>query len=89
MAKKSKKSLRSRRADQLSQQKKKRRMYYIMAAVGGVIILALFALIRQANAPSLGDVNIPETLDSPVSADGKSWGPEDAPVLIEEYSDFQ
>jgi hypothetical protein len=89
MAKKSKSSLRARRAEQLAQQKKKRRMYYIFAGIGAVVIIALFAVIRQANAPSLEDVKLPETIESPPDADGKNWGPEDAPVVIEEYSDFQ
>ncbi len=89
MAKKSKTSLRTRRAEQLAQRKRKRRMYYIFAGVGAVVIIALFAVIRQANAPSLDDVVLPETLESPPDADGKNWGPEDAPVVIEEYSDFQ
>ncbi len=89
MTKKSKTSARTRRADQLAQQKKKRRMYYLYAGIGAVVIIALFAVIRQVNAPSLDDVNLPDSLELPPNADGKNWGPEDAPVVIEEFSDFQ
>jgi hypothetical protein len=32
---------------------------------------------------------LPESLASPPNADGSAWGPADAPVLIQEYSDFQ
>jgi len=89
MAKKRRSSLRARRAEQLAQQKKKRRMYYLFAGIGAVAIIALFAVIRQANAPSLEDVKLPESIEAPPDADGKNWGPADAPVVIEEFSDFQ
>ena len=63
--------------------------YYTIAAIGTLIIIGFFALAGQINAPSLDDVVIPESLETPPNADGKTWGPADAPVIIEEFGDFQ
>jgi hypothetical protein len=46
-------------------------------------------MIRQARTPEVEDVILPDAMEGPVDADGKAWGPVDAPVLIEEFSDFQ
>jgi len=73
----------------LSQKKKKRRLYYIIAAIGAVVVIGLFAVIRQLNAPEPEDYIFLENLSPPPNAEGKAWGPVDAPVLIEEYGDFQ
>jgi len=89
MSKKTGRSVRERRALQQARQKRQR-MIYMGLAVGGLLVIgALIALIRQANAPSLAEVILPEPLAVPPDADGKAWGPADAPVLIEEFSDFQ
>ena len=87
--KKSSTSVRAHREKKLSEKKRQRRLYYIVAAVGAIVIIGLFAVIRQLNAPELADFVIPEDLRTPPNADGKAWGPVDAPVVIEEYSDFQ
>lgn len=89
MSKKSGPSVRERRAQYQAEQQRRRRLYYGGAAVAAVAIIALFALLRQANAPTLEDVILPASLEAPANADGKAWGPVGAPVLIEEYADFQ
>jgi hypothetical protein len=89
MSKKKNRSVRARRVQQLAQQKRQRRLYYGAAAVGMLLIIGLFALIRQFNAPSIEDIVLPDSLELPANADGKAWGPVDAPILVEEYSDFQ
>lgn len=50
----------------------------------GIVFLA-----RQVTSVSLEDVILPESLTLPANADGTAWGPVDAPVVIEEFSDFQ
>jgi hypothetical protein len=35
------------------------------------------------------DAVLPETLAAPPNAEGKAWGPAEAPVVVEEFSDFQ
>lgn len=87
--KKNSTSVRERREQQLAQQKKQRTMYYGLTAVAAVAIIALFAILRQINTPTIEEVVLPDTLETPPNADGKAWGPADAPVVIEEFSDFQ
>ena len=89
MSKKKSQSARARRLQQRARQQRQRRLYYGAAAVGAILIVGLFALIRQFNAPSIEEVVLPESLEPPANADGKAWGPVDAPVFIEEYGDFQ
>jgi hypothetical protein len=89
MTKRESQSLRARRAAQQARQQRQRRLYYGLAAAGTLMVIALFAIIRQANAPRPEDVVVPDSLEAPPGADGKAWGPEDAPVLVEEFSDFQ
>ena len=86
---KKKQSLREKRAEQVAQKKRQQRLYAGLGIVGVIIIIGLIAWVRQINAPSLEDVVVPEFLEAPPNAAGKAWGPEDAPVLIEEFSDFQ
>jgi hypothetical protein len=82
-------SVRAQRERVRNRQKQQRRRYYMIGAVGIIITIGLFAFIRQINAPSMEDVNIPDSIHIPPNADGRSWGPVDAPVVIEEFSDFQ
>lgn len=82
-------SVRERREQQVAQQKQRRVMYYGLTAVAAIGIIALFAFLRQVNTPTVEDVVLPDTLETPPNADGKAWGPADAPVVIEEFSDFQ
>lgn len=87
--KKTNNSTRIQREKIRSRQRQQRRLYYIIAAVGAAVIIGSFAVIRQLTAPSLEDVIVPDNLQAPANADGKAWGPLDAPVVIEEFSDFQ
>lgn len=89
MSKKSSTSVSARRAQYQEEEKRRRRLYYGAAAVSVVVIVALFAFLRQATAPSIEDVIVPDPLAAPANADGKAWGTADAPVVIEEYADFQ
>lgn len=89
MSKKSSTSVSERRAQYQAEEQRRRRLYYGGAAIGAIVIIALFVILRQLTAPSLEDVIVPEPLAAPANADGKAWGPADAPVLIEEYADFQ
>lgn len=82
-------SKRSRRVT-YQQQRRRRRVLLIGLIIGAVIVIVVLAfMIRQARAPKLEDVVLPDSLEPPPNADGKSWGPADAPVLFEEFSDFQ
>lgn len=90
MAKKSQGSSRRARREAHQRQQRRQRMLIIALVVGGVIIaLGLGFMIREARTPEVEDVILPESLEAPPDADGKAWGPVDAPVLIEEFSDFQ
>lgn len=87
--KKSNTSVRAQRERGRNRQKHQRRRFYVIGAVGVIITIGLFAFVRQINAPSMEDVNIPDSIQIPANADGKAWGPVNAPVVIEEFSDFQ
>lgn len=82
-------SVRARREQQQAEQQRRRRLYYGGTALAVVLIIGLFVLLRQLNAPKLEDVVLPDPLAAPANAEGKAWGPADTAVLIEEYSDFQ
>lgn len=89
MTRKQTRSVRARRAEYRAQ-KKRRRTYIALGIVGALIAVAAFvavALQRQAVTPD--DVVLPETLEAPLNADGKAWGAPDAPVVVEEFGDFQ
>jgi len=90
MAKKAQGSSKQARREAHLQQQRRQRILIIGLVAGGIIIaLGLGYMIRQARTPEVEDVILPETLAEPSDADGKAWGPADAPVLIEEFSDFQ
>jgi hypothetical protein len=57
-----------------------------LAAVAILIGLGVWVISNQSDPEN---VELPESLELPPLADGSSWGPAGAPVLIEEYSDFQ
>jgi hypothetical protein len=87
MARKTKRSARER--SQRRQAEQRRRRIFIGAIVAAVVLgLAALVLLRQ-QPPDPEDVALPESLSSPAEADGSAWGPVDAPVLVEEFSDFQ
>ena len=90
MAKKAQGSSRRARREAHVQRQRRQRILIIGLVVGGIVIaLGLGFMIRQARTPQVDDVVVPESLAGPPNADGKAWGPLDAPVLIEEFSDFQ
>ena len=90
MAKKAQGSSRRERRAAHQQQQRRRQILIVALVVGGIIIaLGLGFVIREARTPLVEDVMIPESLAEPPGADGKAWGPLDAPVLIEEFSDFK
>jgi hypothetical protein len=83
-----KQSLRARRAAEVARQRRQRRMIYGLVAAGAVIVVGLITWVAL-NPPRLEDVVLPNQLEPPAGAEGESWGPADAPVLVEEFSDFQ
>jgi len=90
MAKKSQGSSRKARREAHIQRQRRQRILIIGLVIGGLIIaLGLGFMIRQARTPEVADVILPDSLAGPADADGKAWGPADAPVVIEEFSDFQ
>jgi len=89
MFNKSSKSFQGRRAQQRANQRKKRRMYYWLSIIGFLVLIVSFAAFRLLNPPGPINVNLPEDLSKPVAAEGTAWGPVDAPVLVEVFSDFQ
>lgn len=89
MANRSGKSFQGRRARLRASQRRKRRMYYWLSAVGAVVLIGLIAAFRLLNPPDPVEVIIPDSLFGPADADGSAWGPVNAPVLVEVYSDFQ
>ena len=90
MAKKAQGSSRRARRAAHQQQQRRQRILIIGLVVGGIIIaLGLGFMIRQARTPQVEDVVLPEELAEPPNAEGKSWGPADAPVLVEGFSDYQ
>jgi hypothetical protein len=87
MAKRERRSIRKRREDQKAQQQR-RRVIIAVAVVGVVVLGVALVLLRQAETP-VEEVVLPDSLSPPPGADGNAWGAKDAPVLIEEFSDFQ
>jgi protein-disulfide isomerase len=55
--------------------------------IGGIILLVAFVVFLPSLAP-VGDINVPEAFEYP-SPDDHALGDPDAPVVIEEFSDFQ
>jgi protein-disulfide isomerase len=89
VANKSRKKYQGRISQQRAIQRKKRRMYYWFSIIGAVVLIASFAAYRFFNPPSPPEVVLPINFSEPVDADGTAWGPSNAPVLVEVFSDFQ
>ena len=89
MTRKQTRSVRQRRLE-YQQQQKRRRTRLAIGIVGVLIVVAalLFVVLQQPPI-SAEDVELPANLEAPANANGQAWGPEDAPVVIEEYADFQ
>jgi protein-disulfide isomerase len=89
VANKSRKKYQGRISQQRAIQRKKKRMYYWLAAIGAVVVIGSFAAYRFLNPPSPPTVVLPVNFSEPANADGTAWGPINAPVLVEVFSDFQ
>ena len=90
MTKKQSQSVRARRSQHAAQQKRRRNITIAAVAAGIVIVVGLLFWTRQVTTSlAVQGIVTPEALSEPPNADGKAWGPADAPVLIEEYADYQ
>ncbi len=78
-----KKSLRSRHADKRAKEQRQRRIIYGSIAL---VVTAAFSFLIWSNRFI---IEYPDPIHIPEGANGMAWGPADAPVLIQEYSDFQ
>lgn len=87
MARKQQLSRKERRKQQQANQQRQR-MYIAIGIIAVVALGALLVWVRQPRT-SVEDVALPDNLNPPPGADGKAWGPSEAPVLVEEFSDFQ
>mgnify|MGYP000910467312 FL=1 len=89
MTKKSTRSVRVRRQE-MQDRKKRQRLVTALVVTGSLIALVTIGfLARQITRTTPEDVTLPESLMPPPDADGMAWGPVDAPVVVEEFSDFQ
>ena len=90
MTQKPSQSRRARRVQHQSQQKRRRSLTIALTIAGVVIIAGLMFWTRQITTTiAARGIVVPEVADEPANADGRAWGPEDAVVVIEEFSDFQ
>jgi protein-disulfide isomerase len=86
----SKKNVLARREQKRAQEKKKRMLYAGIGIIAIVIIGGLLFWVRQTRiAQAEANFQPPHILNTPTLTDGNTWGPADAPVVIQEYSDFQ
>lgn len=90
MSKNVNQSRRTRRAEHEAQKKRQRNLTIGLGVVGLIVIIGLIAWTRQITGEiAARGIVTPASSDEPAIADGKTWGPEDAPVLIQEFSDFK
>jgi protein-disulfide isomerase len=86
----SKKSVQARREQRQAKQKKKQVLYAGIGLIAIIIIGGLIFWLQQTrNAQAEASFQPPDILNTPAITAGKTWGPADAPVIIEAYSDFQ
>ena len=69
-----------------AQRRRRERLTYALI-IGGILLLVAFVVLLPSLAP-VGDITTPETFDYP-SPDDHALGDPDAPVVVEEFSDFQ
>jgi len=65
-----------------AQRRKERQQRFRNGGIAAAAIAVLGVLLWLANRPESVEGHIP------VGADGAAWGPVDAPILVEEWSDF-
>ena len=68
------------------QQRKRKRRLTTIGAVTAVAVVVAVLVIRQSNKPVGEIVAVPSAV--PLYADGKALGLIDAPVLIQDFSNF-
>lgn len=86
----SKKTVLARREKQRAQQNKKRMIYAGIGIIAILIFAGLMVWMQQIRTTQAeANFQAPNILTTPSLTDGKTWGPEDAPVIIQEFSDFQ
>ena len=75
---------RSKRREQIlaEQRARRRKQALTIGSISIGIILILGGLLWAANRPRQADSYITSVVRE------KAWGPQEAPVLVEEYSDF-
>lgn len=88
MSSRKSRSIRARRAEHRAR-RRRRRIYAALGIVGALIVVAVLVVVLQPGGMTADDVVLPETLEAPPNAEGKAWGAADAPVVIEEFADFQ
>ena len=89
MTKKSTRSVQARRQE-MQARRKRQRFITTLVIIGSLVVLTtIIFLARQITQTSPEDVTLPESLEPPPDADGMAWGPTDASVVVEEFSDFQ
>jgi len=69
-----------------AQRRRQQRITYALI-IAGIVLLAGFVVLLPSLAP-VGEITLPDPFDYP-SPDDHAMGDPDAPVVIEEYSDFQ
>ena len=71
------------------ERQRKRRLTYVLIGAGVALIVAAFLIIPSLNKTDVetGDLNIPDFKERNMT-DGSAMGDPDAPVVIQEYSDF-
>jgi len=89
MSRKQSLSIRARRAEYRAQQKRRRAVIALSIAVALIAVAIIAGILLQQPAITADEVVLPPTLESPPNAEGKAWGPADAPVLVEIFADFQ
>lgn len=78
----------SKRAElRAKREREKRQQGLILGLVITGVVLIITAIILLPNLRPIGDIVLPERLERPM-ADGVAMGNPDAPVIIEEFSDF-
>lgn len=81
--------MKARRQEMEAKKKRQRLVTAAIVLVSLGVLGTIVVLARQVSRLTLSEVILPESLESPADADGAAWGPVDAPVLIEEFGDFQ
>lgn len=76
---------RRERIVQVRQQKRRRKQLTVALVVAAAVVIVGGLIWLNSRPLSLTTVEAA----APVSADGAAWGPADAPVVVEEWSDYQ